>query len=254
MLIYSFERAGEYANSRLIIFDIGLSEEQKSLIRNLILSKKHISFRDFEFNQFPEFVKPEYSTYSWKPIIIWNMIQELKGNILWLDSANIILQKLDPIWEIIKNTGCYTPYSGSGTLQEWTVQETLDYLQVPPENYHIRNRAGNLCGFSSGNETVSLLLKKWHDLALIKECIRPETATRQNHRDDQSLLTILLNENKQTIQLTEDEVNISSKNPNPFISVRHKGKRMKWLPIGLLPFLLFRIHRRIDILFNTFNS
>lgn len=251
MLIYSIERQEEDSQTKLIIYDIGLNAHQLSELQKLESNTEYLSVRTFQFGKYPDFVKPEFSTYSWKPIIIEHLIGEMEGNVLWLDSANIILKSLTPIWESIDETGCYIPYCGAGTLAEWTVKETLDYLKVPKEAYTIRNRAGNTCGFSTKNETVIKVIKKWAELALIRECIRPDTANRHNHRDDQSLLTILLNQNKHRLKLTFDEVNISSANPNPYISVRHKGLGLKWMRPGLLVYLIFKLQRLTDIFINS---
>ena len=252
-LMYSFMRNQEFENSLVIFYDLGLDMDQVEELNSR--SKKtfeYVEYRKFDFESYPKFVKPEYRTYSWKPLIIHEVFNEKKGNIFWMDSANQILKNLKPIWEEVKKTGTYIPFSGSGTLREWTVQATMDYLNVPKEFYTARNRAGNTCGFSYVNENVRKLVQEWKDLALVRECIRPEGANRSNHRDDQSLLTILLliREYGQALDITTNEVDISSATPTCFLSVRNQFPKTFRLKPGALAYHYFNFLRFTDIISN----
>lgn len=252
-LLYSYERAGEYNNSEVIFYDLGLTEEQVEHFKEVLLDEyPNMEYRKFDFTKYPEFVKPQHRTFSWKPIIINEVLFEKEGNVFWMDSANLILKNLKPIWKLIEKTGSWIPVSGSGTLEEWTMQETLDYMEVPEKFYSARNRAGNTCAFSYSNEVIRKLVFKWKKLALIKECIRPEGATRENHRDDQSVLTILLLEKqaKKKIKLTSDEVDISSSKPTPYISVRNKLDGHHMPGPGELSYRYFMVMRGLDIFAN----
>ncbi|MBO6584716.1 MAG: DUF1647 domain-containing protein [Gracilimonas sp.] len=252
-LYHSYIQTEEFNNSGFIFYDIGLNSEQRVYLKELQSKSSHnfISHK-FGFENYPEFVKLKYKTYSWKPIIIQEVINQKEANILWLDSANIILKNLKSIWNVISETGSYVPFSGSGTLDEWTVQETLDYMNVPQHWYGKRNRAGNTCGFSHSNKVIKEVIEKWRELALIKECIKPEGANRSNHRDDQSLLSILLMEaaEKDNLTLTDDEVDISSWNPTSFISVRNFVSPSIPESLNVLTIPYFKVVRQIDMLIN----
>lgn len=252
-LMYSYMRNREFENSEVIFYDLGLDDDQAQAIKSKSIEIfKHVEYRAFDFDSYPEFVKPKYSTYSWKPLIIHELFNEKKGNIFWKDSANQILKNLKPIWDIMDQTGTYIPFSGSGTLKEWTVQATMDYLKVPTEFYKARNRAGNTCGFSYSNENVRRLVEEWKDLALVRECIRPEGANRSNHRDDQSLLTILLliRDYGQALDITDDEVDISSANPTSYLSVRNRFPKSISMGAGSFAYHYFNFLRFIDIVSN----
>ena len=214
--------------------------------------EKRIIYRFFDFSPYPNFIKPQYQTYSWKPIIIYLATLEHRGNYLWMDSANCILKSLDSIWHEIESQKTYAPISGSGTLKEWTVQATLDHMNVPIHFYDQPNRAGNTFGFSMKSELIRNLITQWKELALIKECIKPEGANRSNHRDDQSLLTILLLEQaaKGKLKLTDERVNISSGSPSSFISVRNRFPNFINLKPGFLAHQYFQFMRFTDIVIN----
>lgn len=252
-LMYSYHRVIEYQNSKVIFYDLGLTKEQADEIqyqKKAIF--KHVAYRVFPFDEYPEFVHPSYQTYSWKPILLHSLSTEIFGNILWLDSANCIHENLKTIWNKIDDNLIYSPLSGSGTLEEWTVQETLRYMDVPKSFYKKRNRAGNTFGFTTKSKVTIKLIEKWKNLSLIPECIKPSGANRSNHRDDQSLLTILLLERELggELELTNDEVNISSGSPINSISVRNRFPKLIPLPYGNLAYLYFKILRSIDMIIN----
>ena len=251
--MYSYHRAKEYKNSTVIFYDLGLAPEQADEIQNR--KKKifeYVDYRVFPFEQYPEFVKPNYMTWAWKPIIIDQVLHEKKGNIFWMDSANQILKNLKPLWNVIKETGSYIPLCGTGWLDEYTMQQTLNGVEVPENQYHSRNRAGNTCAFSHENEQVMKLVKEWKELCLIKDFVIPEGANRSNHRGDQSILSSLLvsRDYIKEIELTSDEVNISCGSPTEYLSVRNRFPEFIPLPHGFWAFHYFNLLRFIDIIVN----
>lgn len=250
--IYSFERHNQFNNCNLIYFDLGLNEEQRKVVDLKAAGLSWLEVRTFDFSKHPQHYAPHLENYAWKPTLIHEVFEEKKGNILYLDSANIILKDLKPIWDYIEKNGCYTPIAGAGTLSEYTLQGTLDYLNVPEKFFEERNRAGNTCGFSFQHKAVRELIIRWKDLARVKECISPVGANRDNHKSDQSILTILLLEQQDsgTLTLTNDEVDISSSQPIKYISVRKKVNEKTLLPIGFWTYNYAKIERAIDILIN----
>ena len=253
-LMYTYKRHHEYRNSNLIFFDLGLNDEQREELSKIAAENDWFEVRQFDFSEYPEYYDPKNQNYAWKPTLIHEVFEEKKGNIFYLDSANIILKNLKPIWDVIENTGTYAPLCGSGSLEEWTLQNTLDYLEVSKEHGDSRNRAGNTIGFSYHHEAVRELVTRWKDLAAVEECIYPKGATRYNHKSDQSILTILLLQlqEKGEIELTEEEVDISSSHPTKYISVRKKVGDKMILPIGPMTYSYFLLQRQIDILVNKF--
>ncbi|WP_422359130.1 DUF1647 domain-containing protein [Reichenbachiella sp.] len=254
--VHSFKSQKEYRNSQLICYDLGFNKEQKTHLNYLLESVPNLSVRKFDFSKYPEFVNLEYKTYSFKPIIVREVFEQEKGNLLWLDSATILNRPLTYVWEQIENDGIYAPIGGSGTLKEWTVQATMDYMGVPESYYLKRNICGCMCGFGFHNSDVRALVSEWEKYALVHECIKPEGANRENHRDDQSLLTILLYKYQETnsLHLTKDEVNISSKYPIRFLSVRNKLKPNFPYNLNWLSIFYFNLRTKIDILINRVTS
>lgn len=252
-LMYSYHRAKEYQNSNVIFFNLGLDQDQADkIIHQKESIFKNVEYRVFPFDEYPEFVQPQYMTWAWKPIIIDKVLNEKKGNIFWMDSANQILKNLKPLWKVIQETGSYIPLCGTGLLTEFTMQQTLDGIGVPKSQYQSRNRAGNTCAFSFHNKDALKLVKEWKNLCLIKEYVLPDGSNRSNHRGDQSILSSLIvsRDYIRKMTLTTDEVNISSGSPTKYISVRNRFPKFIPLPHGYLAFHYFKIVRLVDIIIN----
>lgn len=245
---YTFNSQKEYKNSELICYDLGFNDKQLSHLNTLVRIIPKLTVRKFNFSSYPDFVGLEYKTYSFKPIMIKEVFEEKKGNLLWLDSATILFNPLNYVWEQINKHSIYAPIGGSGTLKEWTVQETLDYMGVPKVNYSKSNICGCMCGFGYEKNEVRELVAEWEKYSLIHECIKPKNANRTNHRDDQSLLTILLYKYQELkgLFLTKDEVNIGSKNPVKFLSVRNKLKPKFPYSLNFLSVSYFRLGGNVD--------
>lgn len=253
---HTFNAQKEFENSEMICYDLGFNDNQKSHLEKLVKKIPRLSVRVFDFSKYPEFVQLKYRTYSFKPIIVKEVFEERQGNLLWLDSATILHRPLGYVWDQINRHGLYAPIGGSGTLKEWTLQPTLDYMNVPESHYLVRNICGCMCGFGYHNADVRELVSEWERYSLIHECIKPEGASRYNHKDDQSVLTILLNKFKdeRSIYLTKDEVNISSQHPVKFLSVRNKLKPGFPYSLNWLSIFYFNVRKAIDIMVNKIRS
>tara|TARA_B100000965_G_scaffold393393_1_gene404205 strand:- start:2269 stop:3492 length:1224 start_codon:yes stop_codon:yes gene_type:complete len=180
------------SDSKIIIYDIGLTKDQ---FDNLNKSKA-LELRKFNFKDYPEFIgeRDEFGklgAYAWKPTIINEVLKEKNdGIVLWLDAGNILTGPLNRLKKVILYNNFYSPLS-SGSLSDWCHPKTLDYFNVKGDLYSKPNLTGGLVGLNSSNYEVRQLIQKWYKYSNIKECISPEGSDRNNHRQDQSLLSIL---------------------------------------------------------------
>jgi hypothetical protein len=69
-------------------------------------------------------------------------------------------------------------------MQNYFCIENSPVLDLPPRN-------GAVLGFNLDDPDIIEFIKEYTTLACIKECIAPEGSSRENHRQDQSLFTIL---------------------------------------------------------------
>jgi hypothetical protein len=175
--------------SKLIVYDLGMNSDY---LDKLKLSYPDIDFRDFQFGKYPDFfnIRVEAGSYAWKSAILEGLILEGETKILWMDAGNLITGKLKVLREAIKRYGFFSPYS-VGNVSDWTHPLTLERLKAPESILNKRNLGANVIAFDSCNERVVSFIQDWTRTCSKKELIAPAFSNRNNHRQDQSLLTVL---------------------------------------------------------------
>ena len=91
--------------------------------------------------------------------------------------------------------GFYSPYS-NGKIKEWTHPDTLSFLNCSENLYSRRNLTGGIVGINPKSEFGINLISKWHKLCLIPDCISPIGSSRENHRQDQSILSVIFHQER----------------------------------------------------------
>jgi len=187
------ESAKNYNILNIYVYDLGLNTNS---IEYLNKQYPFIIFKIFNYKNYPDYFNIEINKgeYAWKPAIIYEVSNEVKnGIILWCDAGNkFIINQIDFLIHIIKQQGIYTPTS-SGNVKKWTYYKTLEYFNIFDDNpiLNLPNRNGAIIGFNLDNKNVIDFINEYNKLACIKECIAPSGSSRENHRQDQSILTIL---------------------------------------------------------------
>jgi len=176
-------------NIRIIVYDLGMNKNEIDEIKKF----SYVTLESFNFDKYPEHVSLEkYNgfncSYAWKPIIIHEVCEKYGGLVHWMDTRSLYFDFNNMI-NILKNDFIYTPTS-SGNVKKWTYPTTLEYMNG--YKYIDREcRAGGIFGINYDIEWCKMFVEEWKNLALVKECICPENSNRDNHRQDQAVLTIL---------------------------------------------------------------
>jgi hypothetical protein len=123
------------------------------------------------------------------------MLFNKKKYVFWFDSGNLIVseKKFSELYELLNKYKIYSPVS-SGVISQWTHVGMLRYLGlagVAKDIYGLRNRSGGLVGFNVSDVRIKSFITEFARLASIRECIAPLGSSRVNHRQDQSLLSIM---------------------------------------------------------------
>ena len=179
----------QYPNT--FVWDLGLSEENRIILQSSFPS---LRLRRFPYDCYPAYfnITVAAGEYAWKPVAIWLTALEVQGGtLLWCDAGNIV-QSLDPLVTVIRAQGVYTPIS-AGTVQRWTHPACLAFFQIKEgdELLGMSPRNGAIVGFDLDNARAWALLEEWAAFAQRRECIAPIGSNRENHRQDQAVLTIL---------------------------------------------------------------
>lgn len=181
-----------------IVFDLGLAPDTYSNIQARFPSAQ---YRVFDYAKYPTYynININAGEYAWKPAIINEVLHEIKAGsssveiLLWCDAGNKIINS--SLYRIISATytsKIYSPTS-SGNIRRWTYPVSYRWFGISDDSTFLNhtNRNGAILAFNITDTNVCSLIERFAECASIKECIAPEGSSRQNHRQDQAVFTIL---------------------------------------------------------------
>lgn len=182
--------AGKHeGGTRLIVYDLGLTSGERADIEAHI----QCEVRSFDYSKYPAYfdIRDNAGEYAWKPTVIREVVRESNGIVCWMDAGNVITTTLTKLRREARRTGHYSPRA-AGTVGQWTHPGMLSYLGLPPSwADNLPSLNGACVAFDTRNVEAVRLVNEWADLALVKDCIAPEGSSRANHRQDQSLFSLL---------------------------------------------------------------
>jgi hypothetical protein len=171
-------------------YDLGLHPDER---RELERQFSRYILPKFDYTAHPPHVHISKASgrYAWKPIIVWKTLMETAGPVCWMDAGNVLTGRLDTIRALLRQRGFFSVTS-RGLLNEWTHPAMLSYFgRTADWAEGRRNLSGACVGFHPRSLKALRLARRWRNGALIKKCIAPPGSDRSNHRQDQSLLTVL---------------------------------------------------------------
>lgn len=201
--IVSFDLNISY--SKLIVYDLGLNKDNLNEILKLKEDKK-FSLRKLNYNDYPEHVNTNKyyglnCSYAFKSIAIYNEALNIENKdkiLLWMDSANRFNNnEIIKIIEIIKKQGIYSPISSpASSLEaiELNYPEVVKSYGLTKEEHFTRLQSisANVIGFNYEHHAGYTILNRWYQDSLNKNLIIPEGSNRNNHRQDQTLLSLIV--------------------------------------------------------------
>ena len=191
-MMNSFIKFNIEKKNTLIVYNLGiLSSKWLEIQKEYEKYNTNIRFKIFNYSNYPTWynIKIEAGQYAWKPAIIFQIYNEYYEEIIvWMDSGNLIYSKLDRLEKYIMENGVYSATS-QGIISDWTHPTTIHYMNC--ENVRKINRNGACLGFNTKLDLVKGFLTQFYNYSCIKKCIAPEGSSRKNHRQDQSIFSIL---------------------------------------------------------------
>jgi hypothetical protein len=186
----------------ITVYDLGLNENNLQCVKNILQDKTEI--KRFNFEEYPEHVDlKKYNgltcSYAFKPIII-HTEANLNPNIpvIWLDCAcKITIEILNKMLRSIYNNGLYCPVGNvEKTIQsiELNHRQTLGLIGLTRYQHfnELQTRLAGIFGVNYSNFNGKTILDDWYRYSLDKNCIIPEGSSRNNHRQDQTILSALI--------------------------------------------------------------
>ena len=200
--IHSYMRLNLQPNT-LIVYDLGLNEHNRKII---LEQNKNFIFKKIDYSLYPEHVDVNkfsglYCSYAFKPIIIYNEannVDNIDSVLIWMDSANRFnINTLNHIYASVKKHGLYTPISNvAGSIESVELNHpstvSLFGLSIDEHKNLLSSVSGNLIGLNYNMSAGKCIIDEWYDKSLNKEFIIPEGSSRNNHRQDQTLLSVIM--------------------------------------------------------------
>jgi hypothetical protein len=216
--LLSAERHGEHRRCRWAIYDLGLSDADRTRLRERF---GWADIRSIQLADYPPHVAVASGSYAWKPVIIREAARDLVGPLFWFDSGTILRAPLDGALRSLANQGFWGLRSQMPLAQKCDPR-VLDALEVPLEVRHLREYAAGAVGFDLATPLGRQLVEDWGHHALIADYIVPE-GYAVFHKHDQALLNSLLAKAaySECFEPTLDEIDISSPTPSRLVSTRN---------------------------------
>lgn len=178
--------------NEIVVIDLGLNENTLEKFKNI----QRVNIEKFRFNNYPKFVSlkklpdNKLGNYSWKAIAIEQIMQSRKTNIIWIDSACIFNKKLNKIKKFIHLNGVFF-VKATGKIKDWTHSDTI---KITSGQKFLNNNCvmSGIVGIKYENSFARNLILEWSRLSQNEDCIAPKGSSRLNHRQDQSILQILV--------------------------------------------------------------
>lgn len=174
----------------VVAYDLGLSCVERLAFEAAFPA---IPLRRFDYSAHPPYydIAVACGQWAWKPAIVREVYEGLGGGIpvIWADAGDVI-HDLPALLATVEENGIHTALS-CGDVRDWTHPGTLlamGALGTPVEGMKMRNAA--LVGFGAC-PFARELLAEWDRACATEGVIAPPGSHRENHRQDQSVLSIL---------------------------------------------------------------
>ena len=198
-MLASLRRLGAHVEC----WDIGLTPAESHALPRWA----GVVHRRFDLDRYPPHMNVAINAgeYAWKPVIVADVVersraQDRPSDVLWAD-AGCYFDSLDAVADRLAASGGLWIRTSAGTMRQWTHPLMFEYLNVDPHAYGDKPNAdatrvgfGIGSGSSAAREAVYQdIVVPWKACAMVKDCIAPRGSSRQNHRQDQAVLSYLVN-------------------------------------------------------------
>ena len=183
-------------NDNLVVFDYGLNEENVNFFKSKFENNNKIIFEKLDFSKYPDWmnIDNERGQYAFKALSLeiavrkYNYVQF----ITWIDAGNIITNNLNSIKNFIIQHGSFSSTTNH-TIEKWTHPGTIRYFKNLKYIFNLNETSltGGYLAFNLHNLKGRQIFDDYIKFCKIKECIAPEGSSRENHRQDQSVYSIL---------------------------------------------------------------
>ena len=173
----------------LILWDLGLTKKEQVAIEYF-----YGTMRRFDYSKYPPYfdINVNAGEYAWKPALIYETVTALgPGTYLWLDAGDVVRKPLITLQAHIEKYGIYSPDSAA-SVNSFTYPKVFDAVHPKYQDYkQLQMRNGAILGFDTRRPWVQELIATFAEWAGKQEIIAPTGSSRENHRQDQAIFSLL---------------------------------------------------------------
>ena len=195
---------GDNAKYPLYIFNLGLKSWEEKFLKSVI--PDHYKYLQLPFdNIFDGWNSPRTrDNYAWKPRVIDEVISR-ETNFIWIDSGALVCASLKPVFNEIERSGHFLIRNYQHMNREWTSASCVSEMQASKHELDSHQVMGTFFGFALRNDRSAELYDSWTKWCRNVNAIKGD---RQNHRHDQTILSILASRAKVELLDPEQFMNI----------------------------------------------
>lgn len=179
-------------SAQVVVFDLGMTRGELLNLKNTFPS---LRVEKFPYEEFPDYfdVRVEAGQYAWKAQCVERVAAASTGDLFWIDAGCVVTGTLKRIRKVLGRRGIFA-HKAVGPSSRWTHPLTFEALEAGTQEGELRRDqlAATFIGFRLGRDSVERLISDWARHSRDQDVIAPQGSSRLNHRQDQSVFSILM--------------------------------------------------------------
>jgi hypothetical protein len=176
-------------SSKVVVYNLGKISPAAKIEIQSWTNVESLEWADGVPSHYPSHVKKSHK-YAWKPIILNETVHKY-GSIFWLDAGSTLVGPIDPARKITQKQGVML-VKGQDQNMKLSHEGTYQWFGFDKETMQTGPHfSGNTQAYMYPSRYVDSVVIPNAECALDKECISPAGSYLQNHRFDQTSLSIL---------------------------------------------------------------
>jgi hypothetical protein len=187
-----------------IVYDIGLTSDQENELY-ILQAEYGFNIYKLDFSKYPEHVNLNLekwsglnNCYAFKPIIIHKVLQNINDPLIYMDcGCGFTNDTINRILDNLSKNYFYVSISSNKNAiesRELNHPDTLKHFGI--KNTEIINCLPGILGIDYNNDATKKIINQWYNYSIKQEIISPIGSNRNNHRQDQTVLSYILHNNK----------------------------------------------------------
>ena len=178
-------------NHFFYIFNLGLHPKRWEFLKSRpnVKNDQRFVWVEMPWDKFAPHYR-DLQTYAFKSACLKYIRDHINGQVvMWMDSACLLEARATEIEEMVRRYKVYSPYSAAD-IEKWCHPTTIERMGYCGSINHSM-RSGGLFAVDLSSPVGIAFLENYHRIMAYENIVCPLGSNKSNHRQDQSVLTIL---------------------------------------------------------------